>query len=358
MRDSIIGVGVVGCGEIAQVMHLPYLRELPAFSVAAICDVSTHLLAEVGREYGVASRYPDYRDLLADRRVDAVVVSTYDHASIVGDALAAGKHVIVEKPLAFTPEEAQPLVEQAERSGQVAMVGYMKLYDPGYEIGLERIGAIGTPKSIHVHDFAGRFDRYQQLYTQHRAGVDPSKLLAASRAAIEQRIETKLGPGHRQYRDLYTMLLMLGSHDLAVLRGAFGSPERVAFAKAVGRSHFLGVLEYKGGVPCLFEIGVAPYEWWDEWLLVHGEQDEVRIEFQNPYWRHASAVVRIREAYGSGPSERVIPGAPDTAFRRELKHFADCILEKKPTRTPLAGGLQDLDLAVALIKSLPAADVG
>jgi len=234
----------------------------------------------------------------------------------------------------------------------------MKLYDPGYEVGLERILAIGRPKSIHIHDFAGRFDRYPQLYTQHRADDVPSEFLAASRAAIEQRIDTTLGPGRRQYRDLYTMLLMLGSHDLAVLRRAFGLPERVAFAKALGRSHFLAVLEYGDGVPCVLEIAVAPYEWWDEWLLVHGEQDEVRIEFQNPYWRHASAIVRLREAYGSGPSERVIPGAPDTAFRCELRHFADCILEKKQPRTPLSGGLQDLELAVALIKSLPAADTG
>ena len=58
-----------------------------------------------------------------------------------------------------------------------------------------------------------------------------------------------------------------------------------------------------------------------------------------------------------GPSERVIPGVPDTSFRREWKHFADCILQNQAPRTPLAGGLADLDLAVALIQAMPPKDI-
>jgi predicted dehydrogenase len=323
MRDTVISVGVIGCGEIAQLMHLPYIHELPSFRVAALCDTSPGTLAKVGAQYGVGALYTDYRDLLANRDVDAVAICNYDHGAIVGDALAAGKHLIVEKPLVFTPAEARPLVKQAEKTGLVALVGYMKLFDPGYEVGLERVAAIGKPKSIHVHDFAGR------------------------------RVEAALGPNHRGYRDLYMTLLMLGSHDLAVLRGAFGSPQRVAFARPVGSAQLLAALDYPNDVPCVLDIGVAQYEWWDEWLHVHGERDEVRIEFQNPYWRHASAVVRLHEALLDGPSERVIPGVPDTSFRREWKHFADCLLEKKEPRTPLAGGLADLDLAVALIHAMP-----
>jgi predicted dehydrogenase len=353
MRDTVISVGVIGCGEIAQLMHLPYIHELPSFRVAALCDTFPEALAKVGAQYGVGALYADYRDLLANRDVDAVAICNYDHGAIVADALAAGKHLIVEKPLVFTPEEARPLVEQAEKTGLVALVGYMKLYDPGYEIGVERIAAIGKPKSIHVHDFAGRFDRYQQLYTRHRVADSPSEVLAADRMAVDRRVEVALGASHRGYRDLYKLLLMLGSHDLAVLRGAFGSPQRVAFAKPFGSAQLLAALDYPDGVPCVFDIGVAQYEWWDEWLHVHGERDEVRIEFQNPYWRHASAIVRLREGLVDGPSSRTIPGVPDTSFRREWKHFADCIRDNKEPRTPLSGGLADLDLAVALIQAMP-----
>ncbi|WP_254019807.1 Gfo/Idh/MocA family protein, partial [Mesorhizobium escarrei] len=325
MQDRVIGVGVIGCGEIAQLMHLPYLLELPAFRIAALCDISPGTVDKVGEQYGVSARYTDHRALFADPNVDAVVICTYDHGEMVTDAIRAGKHLIVEKPLAFTPQEARPLVEQAERSGLVALVGYMKFYDPGYEIGLERIAAIGRPKSIHVHDFAGRFDRYGKLYTQTRIADVSADLLAAGRNAVAKRIEAALGPDHAGYRDLYHLLLSLGSHDLAVMRGAFGAPSGVVHARQIGPNQLLAVLDYDG-IPCLLDVALAQYEWWDEWIHVHGEREEVRIDFQNPYFRNASAIVRVREAIGETASERVIPGIPDTAFRREWLHFADCIL--------------------------------
>ena len=352
MQDRTIGVGVIGCGEIAQLMHLPYLMELAAFRIAALCDISPGTVDAVGGHYGVAARYTDHRALLADPNVDAVVICTYDHGEMVADAIRAGKHLIVEKPLAFTPQEARPLVEQAERSGLVALVGYMKFYDPGYETGLERIAAIGRPKSIHVHDFAGRFDRYGKLYTQSRIADVPADVLSAGRDAVATRIEAALGADHAGYRDLYLLLLGLSSHDLAVMRGAFGTPDRVVHAQQTGPNQLLAVLDY-GGVPCLFDMALAQYEWWDEWIHVHGEHDEVRIEFQNPYFRNASATVRVREATGETASERIIPGIPDTSFRREWRHFADCILAGTTPRTPLSGGLADLDLAVRIIQAMP-----
>lgn len=352
MQDRVIGVGVIGCGEIAQLMHLPYLLELPAFRIAALCDISPGTVDKVAEHYGVTARYTDHRALLADPNVDAVVICTYDHGEMVADAIRAGKHLIVEKPLAFTPQEARPLVEQAERSGLVALVGYMKFYDPGYETGLERIAAIGRPKSIHVHDFAGRFDRYGQLYTQTRVTDVPADVLAAGRETVARRIEAALGVDHAGYRDLYLVLLSLASHDLAVMRGAFGTPDRVVHAQQTGPNQLLAVLDY-GGVPCLFDMALAQYEWWDEWIHVHGERDEVRIEFQNPYFRNASATVRLRETTGEAASERVLPGVPDTSFRREWLHFADCILAGVKPRTPLSGGFADLDLAVRIIQAMP-----
>ncbi|AEH90366.1 Gfo/Idh/MocA family oxidoreductase [Mesorhizobium opportunistum] len=352
MQDRVIGVGVIGCGEIAQLMHLPYLMELPAFRIAALCDISRGTVDKVGEHYGVAGRYTDHRALLADPNVDAVVICTYDHGEMVADAIRAGKHLIVEKPLAFTPQEARPLVEQAERSGLVALVGYMKFYDPGYETGLERIAAIGRPKSIHIHDFAGRFDRYGKLYTQTRITDVPADVLTAGRGAVARRVEAALGVDHAGYRDLYLVLLSLASHDLAVMRGAFGTPDRVVHAQQTGPNQLLAVLDYDD-VPCLFDMALAQYEWWDEWIHVHGERDEVRIEFQNPYFRNASATVRLREATGETASERTIPGFPDTSFRREWQHFADCILSGATPRTPLSGGLTDLDLAVRMIQAMP-----
>jgi predicted dehydrogenase len=352
MPTKTIGVGVIGCGEIAQLMHLPYLQELPEFRIAALCDISAGTVAALGDKYGVSSRYTDYRALLADPAVDAVVICTYDHGEIVLDAIRAGKHLIVEKPLAFTPEEARPLVETAEESGLVALVGYMKFYDAGYQAGLKAIAGIGKPKSIHIHDFAGRFDRYGALYSQSKVADVPASVFAEGRAVVEQRVRAALGPDHAGYHDLYMLLLMLGSHDLAVLRGAFGTPDKVTYASETGPSQLLAILDYDG-TPCILDMAVAQYEWWDEWIHVHGEHDEVRIQFQNPYLRQAPATVTIRAALNDGPSEQIIAPMSATPFRHEWQHFAACIAGVEKPRTPLSGGLADLALAVDIIQAMP-----
>ncbi len=349
-----IGVGVIGCGEIAQLMHLPILQELTALKIAAICDLSQTVLDTLGTQYGVAARYRDYRDLLNDPTVDAVVICTYDHGPVVSAAIAAGKHIIVEKPLTFTAEEARPLVAAAEASGLVAIVGYMKLYDPGYRIGLEQLARIGRPKMIHMHDFAGRFDRYQQLYTQVRGKDVDTALIAKTQSDVASDVRRFLGEDHAAYHDLYMTLLMLGSHDLAVLRGAFGVAEAVDYVQAVGPTHIMAVLGFPDRVPALLEVAFgAQYEWWDEWMTVHGEAHEMRIEFQNPYVRNAAATVRLREASGENSSERILPGTPDTAFRKQWQHFVACIHDTASPITPLQGGLDDLELAEKIIKALP-----
>lgn len=355
MSTGSLGVGVIGCGEIAQLMHLPIIEELPALHVAALCDLSRSLVDRLGERYDVTGRHTDYRKLLADPGVDAVVICTYDHAAVVAAAIEAGKHFVVEKPLGFTPDEARPLVGRLESSGLVGLVGYMKLYDPGYCAALDAIAKIGRPKSIYVHNLAGRFDRYQQLYTQVRGSdVDPS-VIAAARDVVNTRIEAALGPDHAGYRDLYLTLLMLGSHDLAVLRGAFGVAQRVEHAMQIGESHLLAILDMGDKVPAIFEVAFgAQYEWWDEWMAVYGEHDEVRVDFKNPYVRNTSATVHVKEAgAGEAAGERILQPTPDTSFRRQWLHFIDCVNGKAVPRTTLQGGLSDLDLAVAIIRAMP-----
>ena len=106
-----------------------------------------------------------------------------------------------------------------------------------------------------------------------------------------------LGPDRAGYTSLYTLLLMLGSHDLAVLRALFGTPERVLYARARGDGQLLAVLEYADGVPCVLEIGVGTsYAWWDEWVAVHGDDECAadRVpEPLRPLWVNAAAGARI-----------------------------------------------------------------
>ena len=76
-----VKVGLIGCGSIAQVMHLPYLRELnDRFEIAALCDLSEGLLRVLGQDYGVHHTYTDYRAMLEHAALDAVMVLSLHHA--------------------------------------------------------------------------------------------------------------------------------------------------------------------------------------------------------------------------------------------------------------------------------------
>ena len=103
-------LGIVGCGEVTQVLHLPSLAQLgDRFAVAAICDISADVLAGVGARWGIATRYRDYTDLVADDGVDAVLVASPRafHAQVALAAMDAGKHVFIEKPMCLAMMELE-----------------------------------------------------------------------------------------------------------------------------------------------------------------------------------------------------------------------------------------------------------
>ena len=134
MSRARVRVGVVGCGLIAQVMHLPHLRELSElYEVAAVCDISAPLAERVASDYGVEQRFQDWRDMLAGTRLDAVLLLTSgSHAPASIAASQAGLHVFTEKPMSLSAHEGTAMVDAARAAGKQLMVGYMKRYDPAY----------------------------------------------------------------------------------------------------------------------------------------------------------------------------------------------------------------------------------
>jgi len=352
--DHRIGVGIVGCGEITQVMHLPILHELESFTIAGLCDLSGEVLGRLSERWGVSTVTQSFEELIALPEVEAVLVCTYDHAPVVAAALAAGKHVLVEKPLAFTAEEGRALAAAAEAAGVVATVGYMKLFDPAMERARERLGQIKRLRTITCHDYAGSFARHGQLYDQVRGSDVPADVIMATRVDVAERIASMLGAERAGYTDLYTLLLMLGSHDLAVLRGLFGSSPQVLFAQARGDDQLLAVLEYEGGVPCVLEVGVGTsYAWWDEWVSIHGDDESIRIEFPNPYIRYESTLTRIKETVSGAASDNVMTVSNEDPFRIEWIEFARCIGEGLATRSSFAGAVADLELARDIVAAMP-----
>lgn len=119
-------LGLVGCGQVTAQKHLPALRQLPEVAVVAVADRDPGRCRQVADRFGIAGRYPDVRALLAGAAVDAVgvCVPTPAHLEVAEPVLEAGKHLLVEKPIALTLPQAGRLVELAGRARGTVMVGH------------------------------------------------------------------------------------------------------------------------------------------------------------------------------------------------------------------------------------------
>jgi predicted dehydrogenase len=142
-------LGIVGCGFVTQDRHLPALGHVPEVEVVGLADVAPGLASEVAGRFGIARAHEDAAALLADPMVEAVAVCVPPAAlaAVAVDALDAGRHVLIEKPLATTLEDADAVAETARRAGTVAGVGLNFRLHRFVERGrrLLRDGAIGRP---------------------------------------------------------------------------------------------------------------------------------------------------------------------------------------------------------------------
>ncbi len=124
------GIGIVGCGYWG-INYVRVFNELPGARVAAVCDARRERLEEVGRRFPDVHLTTDLEELLSRENLDAVVVCTEatKHYGVALRCLAAGKHLLIEKPLTVHLGEAEELTLRAEQSGLTLMVGHTFLYN-------------------------------------------------------------------------------------------------------------------------------------------------------------------------------------------------------------------------------------
>ncbi|QOR67197.1 Gfo/Idh/MocA family oxidoreductase [Cytobacillus suaedae] len=129
-----IKIGVIGCGSIAKHRHLPEYASNELVEIVAVCDIVTQRAEELANTYQ-ARAYTDYNELLASEDVDAVSVCTpnYLHAPISIAALKAGKHVLCEKPMATSREEAEAMIAAAEASNRKLMIAHNQRFVPSHQ---------------------------------------------------------------------------------------------------------------------------------------------------------------------------------------------------------------------------------
>lgn len=121
----MIRVGVIGCGKIAQVRHLPEYAANQNVEITAVFDLCRERADEIASKFGAVS-YASYEELLKDENIDAVSVCVANaaHCEVTLAALKAGKHVLCEKPMAITLEECIKMVEMAKEQNKFLMIGH------------------------------------------------------------------------------------------------------------------------------------------------------------------------------------------------------------------------------------------
>ena len=119
--DRKIRLGIVGCGGICRGSHVPFYQNENRVEVVAVCDLLPERTAAIRAFFPAATAYADYRDLLARPEIDAIDICTPNdlHSEVAIAAFQAGKHVICEKPLTTTKEEAEELVALAKEKGLI-----------------------------------------------------------------------------------------------------------------------------------------------------------------------------------------------------------------------------------------------
>ncbi|MFS0725389.1 Gfo/Idh/MocA family protein [Paenibacillus sp. 1P07SE] len=128
-------IGVIGAGSISD-MHMGAYKNNPETVIYAICDLNEERARQKAEKYGASHVYTDYHQLLADPEIDAVSICTWNdtHAEISIAAVQAGKHVLVEKPLCRSVEDALEVQKQVRASGKLLQVGFVRRYDPNVQM--------------------------------------------------------------------------------------------------------------------------------------------------------------------------------------------------------------------------------
>ncbi|MFI5014944.1 MAG: Gfo/Idh/MocA family oxidoreductase [Hyphomicrobiales bacterium] len=356
---GIVRIGIVGCGEVAQIIHLPILRELSAlFRVTALCDVSRHVLETVGERWGVARRFLDHRDLVACEEVDAVLVANphVHHCEAALAAMRAGKHVLVEKPMCITLAQADALIAEQTRSAVVAQVGYMRRYAPAFTEAKRLVRDLSDIRLARVHDVIGR---NALIIGQVADVVRPVDLPAAAadelRLAQSAQIAEAIGPAPPALENAYALLLGLSSHDISAMRELLGMPDQVLYAACRnedGRT-ISAAFDY-GGFVCQFETGIDLIPRFDAHIEVFTPSRIVRIEYETPYIRNMPCRLLVTDVDHLGMARTAESLAWRDPFSVEWEAFHASVTKGAAPKTSLADAGQDLLLFQEMIKAMRA----
>ncbi len=325
-----VKVGIAGLGRLGSVHARNIAFKIPGAQLTAACSVVDAELEFAKRELGVQDVYKDYRQMLEQADIDAVVIVTpnIEHSWQITEAIQSGKHVFSDKPMGVSIEECKQVKNVIDRHpDQVFFLGFMRRYDHSYAYAKQKIdeGAIGTP------------------YLVKATSLDPESV-------VEGCIRYSASSGG--------IFIDSGSHDIDLMRWFLGSNVSEVFAKGTSVKHMefqeLGDCE-TGCVIYQFENGslgmghsgrTSPHGYHIETEIV-GTEGHIRIspipaKNMAMLYNKNGAVIECVENF---------PQRFDQAYLLEMQEFIDCINQGKKPGVTAEDGLKAIETAYAVTKS-------
>lgn len=344
---------MVGCGVVAQVMHLHYLRELrDRFQIAAICDLSPAVLDRMGQEYDVERRFTDWRQLLAEPLDAVMVLTSGSHAPIAIAAADARRHVFIEKPIALSETEGREIIAAGRQAGVHLMVGYMKRYDPAVERMHEELSAFTELRAVITTTLESPWRWYVRHYPVVTGSDAAPAILEALRADDEERVSRAIPTTDPVVRRVYRRFLLDSMvHDFNLVRGLVGEPDRLDYAR-LAEAGVMASFSF-GQVPCAMHWvnlldGMARYR--QEFAFLSPRR-RATLVFPSPFLRSMPTQLVLEAGADDGPRawRTVETVSYDEAFKRELIEFYECIADDREPRTTAADAVRDVALCQALV---------
>lgn len=334
-------VGLIGCGKVAVNRHLPTLKSLKEAEVVAVADIDAECLNSVADKFQIEKRYIDYNALLQDPTVEAVVVCTplQYHFEVALTALEAGKHLLLEKPLTITLDEADRLIDRAARTDRKVMVGFNKRWHRLVRqardiIQKDMLGPVGLINTVFC---TGHFNRYLPEWRRLRESGGGS--------LIEN--------GSHSY-DLWHFLLQ---SDVEEVSSVSESTDRCDDEPAIVTartsngvylnsvlSEFLpdrSIIEIFGQ-DCILRVSLHKFDGL-EFSPLHSCEGNLRNRLRNisRFFKELPRSI-LQARYG---------GDYNASYRAQWKHFIDCIQQDIPVECTIEDGRRALQVALAAVKS-------
>ncbi len=317
-ESRLLRVAVVGAGPIAQIAHLESCRKGRNTQLYGLCEAAPDLLARIAAIHRPHRSFTRYADMLADSQVEAVIVAVADqyHVELALQALRAGKHVLVEKPMGVTVEECEALRDEVAASGLTLQVGHNRRFDPGViharRFIQEEIGGL----------MSGQFWYYDSVhrYTMTDA-LQP--LIETSSSVLRPHGNPKAD--RRRY-----LMLGHGSHLTDTTRFLSKSEivqVRSRYLDRFDRHCWFVDIAFADGSLGNLELTVTVAGDFEEGFRIQGEHGSVRGRLPLSWYHKTGAV----ECFSTRDDLYTRPlGQDGHGYRQQLEGWADTILHGKP----------------------------